>query len=348
MLTRKRKTHPNMEASIEQKDAGHEPRVKRQKPRIKLEDAPPVHCLKNLIELSNSFKFYKNLDIVMLWRIAPYLQELDKMVGMESLKETVFYQVIYYLQGMHKKGRNEEYLHTVIYGDPGCGKTTVAKIIGKIYQALNVLSPNGTFKVAYRDDFVAGYLGQTATKTKKLLQSSIGGVLFIDEVYSLAPRSNDRDSFAKEAIDTLTGFLSEHKNDFCCIIAGYEDEIQNCFFAMNKGLERRFPWVHRITQYKAKELYEIFIKMVRDIEWDISFDEKFMLSFFEKHKDMFKNAGGDIETFLTKCKMFHSRRVFCLGKEHKFIISKEDVKQAIEFLEKNKPKEDKPPEHMYL
>jgi hypothetical protein len=88
--------------------------------------------------------------------------------------------------------------------------------------------------------------------------------------------------------------------------------------------------------------------MVRDIEWDISFDEKFMLSFFEKHKDMFKNAGGDIETFLTKCKMFHSRRVFCLGKEHKFIISKEDVKQAIEFLEKNKPKEDKPPEHMYL
>jgi SpoVK/Ycf46/Vps4 family AAA+-type ATPase len=224
----------------------------------------------------------------------------------------------------------------------------VAKIIGKIYQALNVLSPNGTFKVAYRDDFVAGYLGQTATKTKKLLQSSIGGVLFIDEVYSLAPRSNDRDSFAKEAIDTLTGFLSEHKNDFCCIIAGYEDEIQNCFFAMNKGLERRFPWVHRITQYKAKELYEIFIKMVRDIEWDISFDEKFMLSFFEKHKDMFKNAGGDIETFLTKCKMFHSRRVFCLGKEHKFIISKEDVKQAIEFLEKNKPKEDKPPEHMYL
>lgn len=337
-----------METSIGQKDAVSEPRIKRQRPRIKLEDAPPVHSLKNLIELSNSFKFYKNLDIVMLWRIAPYLQELDKMVGMESLKETIFYQVIYYLQGMHKKGRNEEYLHTVIYGSPGTGKTTVAKIIGKIYQCLNILSSNCTFKIAYRDDFLAGYLGQTASKTKKLLQSSIGGVLFIDEVYSLAPRSNDRDSFAKEAIDTLNGFLSEHKNDFCCIVAGYEDEVQNCFFAMNKGLERRFPWVHRIQEYKAKELHQIFMKMVKDIEWDVAFDEKFTIGLFERHKDMFKNAGGDIETFLTKCKMFHSRRVFSLGKEHKFVLSKEDIKQAMDFLEKNKPKEDKPPEHMYL
>lgn len=340
MLSIKRKTHPNMEPRIKQ--------AKRRMPRIKLEDAPQVHCLKDLVELSSSLKFYKNLDIVMLWRIAPYLQELDKMIGMDSLKETVFYQIIYYLQGMHAKNKNEEYLHTVIYGPPGCGKTTISKIIGKIYQAMNVLSPNGKFRVAYRDDFVSGYLGQTSAKTKKLLDSCIGGVLFIDEVYSLAPRSNDRDSFAKEAIDTLTGFLSEHKNDFCCIVAGYEDEIQNCFFAMNKGLERRFPWVHRIPEYKSKELYQIFLKMVKDIEWDISFDEKFLTGIFEKHKDMFRNAGGDIETFLTKCKMFHSRRVFSLGKEHKFILSKEDVKQAMEFLEKNnKPKDDKPPDHMY-
>jgi SpoVK/Ycf46/Vps4 family AAA+-type ATPase len=341
MLSTKRKTHPNMEARIE--------KTKRCKPKIKLEDAPPVNSLKDLIELSNSFKFYKNLDIIMLWRISPYLQELDKLIGMDSLKESIFYQIIYYLQGMHTKNKNEEYLHTIIFGNPGCGKTTVAKIIGKIYQAMNILSPNGTFKVAYRDDFIAGYLGQTASKTKKLLQSSIGGILFIDEVYSLAPRSNDRDSFAKEAIDTLTGFLSEHKNDFCCIVAGYEEEVQNCFFAMNKGLERRFPWVHRIPEYNSRDLYSIFIKMIGDIDWDISFEEKTGILFFEKHKEMFKHAGGDIETFLTKCKMFHSKRVFSLGKEHKFIISKEDMEQAIEFLQKNniKKEDDKPPEHMY-
>lgn len=314
---------------------------KRVRPKIKWEDAPPVKSITDLIELGRSIKFYKNLDTIMLWRMMPYLQELNDMIGMESLKETVFYQIIYYLQGMHTKNKNEEYLHTAIYGPPGCGKTTIAKIIGKLYQSMGVLSPNGIFKVAYRDDFVAGYLGQTANKTKKLLNSCIGGILFIDEVYSLAPRDKDRDSFAKEAIDTITGFLSEHKNDFCCIVAGYEDEVQNCFFAMNKGLERRFPWVHRIPDYKSGELYQIFMKMIKDSNWDIAFDEKVLTGLIESNKDFFKNAGGDIETFLTKCKMMHSKRVFNLGKEHKFILTKEDLLQAIEFLKKNnKSKED--------
>lgn len=316
-------------------------RKKRVRPKIKLEDAPPVKSITDLIELGRSIKFYKNLDTIMLWRMMPYLQELNDMIGMESLKETVFYQIIYYLQGMHTKNRNEEYLHTAIYGPPGCGKTTIAKIIGKLYQSMGVLSPNGIFKVAYRDDFVAGYLGQTANKTKKLLNSCIGGILFIDEVYSLAPRDKDRDSFAKEAIDTITGFLSEHKNDFCCIVAGYEDEVQNCFFAMNKGLERRFPWVHRIPDYKSGELYQIFMKMIKDSNWDVAFDEKVLTGLIESNKDFFKHAGGDIETFLTKCKMMHSKRVFNLGKEHKFILTKEDLLQAIEFLKKNnKSKED--------
>jgi replication-associated recombination protein RarA len=320
---------------------------RRIKPRIKLEDAPPVHSIKSLIELGRSVKFYKNLDTVMLWRITPYLEELDKMVGMDSLKETVFYQVIYYLQGMHTKNRNEEYLHTVIYGPPGSGKTTIAKIIGKIYQAMNILSSGGTFKVAYREDFVAGYLGQTAAKTKKLLTACVGGVLFIDEVYALAPRQNDRDSFAKEAIDTINAFLSEHKNDFCCIVAGYRDEVYNCFFAMNKGLERRFPWVHDIQEYTDRELYQIFIKMVKETGWDTAVDEKYMITFFHSNKSMFKNAGGDIETFLTKAKMVHSRRVFSLGKEHKFILTKDDINNAFKFLEKNKPKIDEPPPGLY-
>jgi SpoVK/Ycf46/Vps4 family AAA+-type ATPase len=342
MITiRKRKTPPTMEKSNNKKT--------KLKPRIKLENAPAVANLKDLIKLSKSLKFYKNIDIVMLWRVAPYLEELDAMIGMESLKDTVFYQVIYYLQGMHSKNRNEEYLHTVIYGSPGTGKTTVAKIIGKIYQSLNILSPSGTFKVAYRDDFVAQYLGQTAIKTKKLLTSCIGGVLFIDEVYALAPRSNDRDSFSKEAIDTLNAFLSEHKNDFCCIIAGYKDEVENCFFAMNRGLERRFPWSHSIDEYKSKDLYQIFMKMVRDINWNVSFDEQYLTELIEKKKDLFKFAGGSIETLLSKAKIFHSVRVFSLEKEVKFILSKEDINKAVDYVEKNtKKEEDKAPEFMYM
>jgi SpoVK/Ycf46/Vps4 family AAA+-type ATPase len=181
---------------------------------IILENAPPLNSLPDLVKLSQSIILYKNIDSIMLWRLSPYITELNNLIGMTSLKETIFDQILYYLQGMHLRNDSQEYLHTMIFGSPGCGKTTVAKIIGKIYQSLGILSRNGNFKIAYRDDFIAGYLGQTAIKTKKLLNSCIGGVLFIDEVYALAPRDNDKDSFSKEALDILTAFLSEHKNDF--------------------------------------------------------------------------------------------------------------------------------------
>lgn len=229
--------------------------------------------------------------------------------------------------------------------------TTVARIIGKIYQSMGVLSKEGNFKVAYRDDFIAEYLGKTAIKTRKLLNSCIGGVLFIDEVYALAPRSNDKDSFSKEALDTLTAFLSEHKNDFCCIAAGYEKDINECFFAMNSGLQRRFPWVHNIKEYTSLELTSIFTKMVKDIKWDLGIDNDKISKLFEDNKDLFQYAGGDIETFITKCKMTHSRRIFNLGKEHKFVLTLEDLQEGINMVKKHKKyiePEKPPPLGMYL
>lgn len=308
-------------------------RVKRRlRPSIKLEDAPPVNSIQDLIEIGKTIKYYKNIDTVMLWRITPYLEDLESMVGMRKLKETIFFQVMFYIQKMHTRNKNEDYLHTLIMGAPGTGKTTVAKIIGKIYQSLGILSRSGPFKIAYRDDFIAEFLGQTAIKTRKLLKSCLGGVLFIDEVYSLAPRRSDRDSFSKEALDTLTAFLSEHKNDFCCIAAGYEDDIKNCFFGMNKGLERRFPWIHKIEDYKSSELAEIMIKMVKCMNWDLKIDKKQIEEILNVNKIYFKNAGGDIETFLGKCKMVHAKRVFSLGSEHKFIITKEDMDNAMKLV----------------
>ena len=203
---------------------------KKRKPRIKLTEAPPINSITDLIELGQSIKFYKNIDNVMLWRITPYLEELNNLVGMRDLKESILYQLLYYIQGMNSRNQSEEYLHTILFGNPGTGKTTVAQIIAKIYQGMGILSKNGPFKIAHRDDFIAGYLGQTAIKTMKLLKSCLGGVLFIDEVYALGPGQEDKDSFSKEAIDTLTSFLSEHTNDFCCIAAGYEKDIHKCFF----------------------------------------------------------------------------------------------------------------------
>lgn len=322
-----------------------EPEKKKRKirPVIKFETCPPVNCLKDLIDIGNQNKFFKNIDSIMLWNILPYLEELNNMIGMKSLKESIFYQTIYYLQNMHLKNKNEEYLHTIILGNPGCGKTSVAKIIGSIYKNIGILSKKGSFTIAGRSDLVGEYLGSTAVKTAKLLNSCIGGVLFIDEVYSLGPGQKDKDSFSKEAVDTICGFLSEHKNDFCCIIAGYEKEVKQCFLSINPGLERRFPWVHKIDEYSSEDLTEIFIKMVKDIKWELDIEKKDLIEFFKTNKEFFKNAGGDIETFISKIKMVHSKRVFSLDKSLKFKINNEDIKEALIIVKKYKlnPEEEK-------
>lgn len=339
-----------MQNMIEEEKVFNKKRPREESSSPSYNNIPEVKSIKDLILASKTLRFYKNIDTVMLWKIAPYLEELDSMVGLSSLKDTVFLQVIYYLQNMHKTGLasgNEEYLHTMIYGAPGHGKTNVAKIIGKIYQAMGILSEDGPFRVAYRDDFIAGYLGQTALKTKKLLDSCIGGVLFIDEIYSLAPRDNDRDIFSKEALDTLTAYLSENKNYICVIGAGYEDDIKTCFFGMNKGLERRFPWIHRIDPYTPAELTSIFIKMVTGLGWRIGITSKELTDLISLNKSRFKNAGGDIENFLSKIKMIHAKRVIGLDPEHRFVLKREDFKETFLFLDKGKKEEAHPPLSMY-
>ena len=312
------------------------PRIVRIK--LKLENSPPANNIQDLIKIGETLKFYKNIDVIVLWEILPYLKELDAMIGMTSLKETIFYQIIYYLQNMHSKNRNGEYLHTIITGNPGCGKTSVAKIIGNIYANLKILSrKNNIFKIGYRDDFVAEYLGQTAIKTRKFLQSCLGGVLFIDEVYSLGSGQKDKDSFSKEAIDTICSFLSDHKNDFCCVIAGYKNDIQKCFLSVNSGLERRFPWRHDIEEYTNENLGDILLKMIKEINWTLheEVDMKFLITLINENKDLFKNTGGSIETFISKLKMSHSKRVFGLDKKEKFILTKEDFNSTVVIVKKH-------------
>ena len=216
---------------------------------------------------------------------------------------------------------------------------------------MGILSSKGSFTLAKREDFIAPYLGQTAIKTRVLLESCVGGILFIDEAYALGPGQKDKDSFSKEAIDTLNAFLSEHKNDFCCIIAGYEEDIEKCFFRINKGLERRFQWVHRIDNYSDEELAKIMLQMIEDVDWQINVNLTDLATFINKNKKCFKNFGGDIETFLSKCKMAHAQRVFSLEDRHRFIITYEDLEKAIILTTKNHMsgnEDSKPPFGMYV
>jgi len=209
--------------------------------------------------------------------------------------------------------------------------TSIAKIIGQLYQNMGILSPNGIFRIAKRDDFIAEYLGQTAIKTKTLLQECIGGVLFIDEVYALGSGRKDQDSFSKEAIDTLNAFLSEHNQDFCCIIAGYEEDVKSCFFNMNQGLERRFQWVHSIENYSAQELSLIFFKLLNELEWKVEDDltTEYVEHSIRENIQLFKAFGGDVSNLITKAKMTHAKRFILSESATRYVISKKDFTDAL-------------------
>ena len=296
-----------------------------------------INNISDLLKLIETYKLDPsikyNINMKSLHNIKEPLEELNNMIGMNNLKNNIVDQILYFVQGLHKnKDSSGDFLHTVIYGPPGTGKTEIAKIMGKIYSKIGILS-NGTFKKVTRSDLVAGYLGQTAIKTREVINESLGGVLFIDEAYSLG-NPEKRDSFSKECIDTLCEALSDNKDNLMVIIAGYEKELKDCFFDFNKGLDSRFNWRFKTDNYSYEDLYKIFLKKVKEIGWDIDSIYNLTSEWFKNNKEYFYFYGRDIETLLSKIKLAHSRRVFCLPKEEKTKISNKDLEKGFEIYKK--------------
>jgi SpoVK/Ycf46/Vps4 family AAA+-type ATPase len=257
------------------------------------------------------------------------------MIGMRELKRTIVHLIVYYLQDFESS--NSNMLHTVIEGPPGTGKTEVAKIIGEIYLGLGILQ-NKTFRIVRRSDLIGGYLGQTAIKTQKVIDEARGGVLFIDEAYSLG-NPEGRDSYSKECIDTLNQNLTENKANFICIIAGYPNSLKESFFSVNHGLERRFPFRFMIEEYMPEELREIFLKIVEDNLWTI-FENNIIhnipISFFETNKQYFIFNGGDMENLFQLVKISHSQRIYSLDSSVKKKITLTDLTNAFTLYLNNK------------
>ena len=241
-----------------------------EKKKITIEDK--IESLEDMVTIINKYEYNKhyeyNIDFHSIYKIREELKTLNKMVGMEKLKRNVLDQLLYFLQDLHVSENGGDYKHTVIYGPPGTGKTEVAKIIGKMYSKIGILNKDIFIKVT-RQDLIAGYLGQTAIKTGKVIEEAKGGVLFIDEAYALGCETRE-DSFSKECIDTLCEALSNYKMDIMVIIAGYEEELNNTFFRMNRGLQSRFIWRFTMEPYNAIQLKQIFGLIVEEAGWSFS------------------------------------------------------------------------------
>ena len=144
--------------------------------------------------------------------------------------------------------------------------------------------------------------------------------------------------FSKECIDTLCEALSDYKDDLMVIIAGYEKELNDCFFNYNQGLNSRFVWRYKIDEYNAEELYHIFCKKAEDINWKLDIPTSNATNWFKKNMTYFKYYGRDVENLFTKCKIAHGKRVFCLSLEEKRKITMEDLEKGFEMYVSNDEK----------
>ncbi len=202
------------------------------------------------------------------------LEQLNQLIGLTQVKD--FVREIYAWLEVGKRRRaagllaEQQVLHMVFTGNPGTGKTTVARILSRLFREMGVLSKGHLVEVE-RADLVGEYIGHTAQKTRDHVRKALGGILFIDEAYSLA-RGGDKD-FGKEAIDTMVKAMEDYKNDFVLILAGYSDEM-DYFLRSNPGLPSRFPIRLAFPDFRLDQLMEIAELLVKEREYRLSLAAK--------------------------------------------------------------------------
>lgn len=309
--------------------------------------------LDGLIELGKLYhckkrKFLHGINLRVLCKLVEPLTELKSLIGMRKVKRQVVDDIISMVYNsnrnityedafgiVHTKKAKRKIKHIVITGPPGVGKTELGKIFGKIYASIGLLS-KGHVRITRRSKLIGKYLGHTAVQTQEEIDACEGGVMILDEGYSLGSKEN-RDSFAKECIDTLVQNLTE-KLDWLCIIIGYKQSIEDYLFAQNEGLKSRFPINIDINNYSSKELMEIFIHKIKKERMKHSFKSKKSLTkFFRKNKSYFCHFGRDIDFLLEKTIKFHSIRLFFQqDKSDSDILSLEDLKNGFKEYRENK------------
>lgn len=243
------------------------------------------------------------------------LARLNNLVGLAKVKEEVerliaFQKVQMLRKERHLKADNST-MHMAFMGNPGTGKTTVARIVGRIYKKLGLLS-KGHFLEVSRTDLIAGYQGQTALKVHDVIKKAKGGVLFIDEAYSITENDNS-DSYGRECLTELTKLLEDYRKDLVVIVAGYTEPMQH-FFKSNPGLESRFNSFIEFEDYNKAELKEILQNMCQENDYILEqsaikkIDEILEVTLKEEKKENFSN-GRFVRNLYENLIRNHARRV---------------------------------------
>jgi len=266
------------------------------------------------------------------------MAELNELVGLDVVKKDVDSLVNLVKVRAMRRERGlkcpDMSFHLVFSGNPGTGKTTVARIISKIYCALGLLSKGHLVEVD-RSGLVAGYVGQTAIKTQEVIQKALGGVLFIDEAYALSPENTDKD-FGQEAINTILKAMEDHRDDFVVIVAGYDDLMPR-FIDSNPGLKSRFNKYLYFADYDGDQLYAIFEGRVQRNDYKLSEEaaaavKEHLRELYEERDDNFGN-GRDVRNLFEKIIAHQANRLASAKNptvEELQTITLEDLKELVD------------------
>ena len=304
-----------------------------------------VDTLEDMIKLGESYdincpkKYVINLKL--LNKCVPTLKRLSRLIGMKSIKKHIVDLIFFNLQNFKHDNSGKNMNNTLFFGSPGTGKTEVSKIIGKLYYQLNLVHKD-LFIVVKLTDLIGKYVGHTEANVEKLFERAEGGIIFLDEAYSLGNKDRPT-SFGKVAIDMINERMTRdnennkkqnnHKEKAITFFAaGYEKEMYESFLSVNPGLVSRFFFRFHTDKYNYRELKKIYEKMVEDDDWKLCKNRPLQLKFFKENMSYFKNFGRDMQRLWQLTKMSHSKRVFGKDINLRSFINQEDLENAFKMF----------------